>query len=384
MYKNVNWIKRGAVAAVAAGLMLGALPGVALAAEVNEPSIDLDSQTAVDVLQKNWTAATNTQLVNGEKFTFALTLNGIEPVGGNPEVNPKGFTDTAKTKNVKLQAQWKDLSNGTNKATKTFSAADLFKDVVFYSPGIYKFNVKEVKGTNPNVAYDETNSYDIWVNVSWTDDYPTEEVLQIKSIKVHKEGSETQKSTAAGEAFDNGSNAFGEDDPFIVKKVVSGEGASTSQHFKFAVEVTGVSGSYDYVLTGTHDGDSKGGTAKAENNELTIECNLAHEEELKIVGLPKDAKVTVSETGAEGYAESYQVKGTSTATTQDVADGAELTATIEKIEGANGVTFTNTKDAAVDTGLVISVLPYVGLGAAAVAGAATLVISRKRRQSEEF
>lgn len=381
MYKNVNWIKRGAVAAVAAGLMLGALPGVAMAADTVTP-INVTQES--NVLKKTWTAATNTQLNNTEKFKFRLTYLGAENVGTNAYETPRPFSGVEGTKDVELTAKWKDDAGTNNVATETFNAKALFDGVSFSAPGVYKFNVKEIAGNNPNVEYDSDTNYDIWVTVTWTKDYPNPKTLEIGAIYTHKIDAQgkDKKNVLEENTFSNGSTADKDGKPVVVKKFVSGTGANTSDHFKFKIVVTDVEGSYDYESTAKDDGDIKSGTATAVDGVLTIEGNLAHNEQVSIKGLPEKAKITVTETGANGYDETY-VAGKYKNDT-GVADGKEFKTDEITVSEAKEITFTNKKGALVETGITMNTLPFVGVAAVAAAGAVTLVISRKRRQGEEF
>lgn len=386
MYKK-NWIKQGAVAAVAAGLMLGALPGVALATTVSENNSIADLPS----LEKTWTAPSNTMLVDGKSFDFTLTYKGAEKLNGISYEAPTfksgdsaGKTFTSDT--VTLTYNWKTEANGGVSSKGTLTASEVFENVDFSKPGIYHFQIAEVKPTNadPNIKYDITPK-DIYVMVSW--DTVNGTTPDFKAVKVQwangKSYDATKDEYAKGPVVVN-NNANDNLGTLEVSKVVTGTAANENDIFSFKVTLTGVSGSYDYDLcTGTKK--IKSGTVVAGENVL----QLTHNQKVVIKNLPDGAGWTVEETGdLKGYTPSFG-NSDNLEKNEGAVEGSKVKAsgvlTVTKAGGdTDTVNYKNEKGFAPNAGITANSLPFVGVAAVAAAGAVTLVISRKRRAGEEF
>lgn len=342
---QLSRLKKNVVAAVLAGSMVVALPGAALATEVTDSSFTVD---------KTWTAASNAQLNNGETFNFQVQFTGATQQG---TWTPTDLSKDVKT--VSLTADWQTLANGGDTATAKLAASELFAGYDFTAPGTYSFTVQEVAGANPNVVYDGT-VYTVEVVVSMPDNYPESDTPVIREIKAKAAGG--AKADAA--AFSNTAQA---NDSLTVSKKVAGTAANTADEFTYTVTLEGVQGSYDFVKK-TAAGQETTGTI-ASGDTFT----LKHGESIEIKNLPEGAKYTVVETDTE-----YNEK--------NVADGVEGTLTATGTVQANGskVAYTNEKGFAPATGINSDTLPFAVGGLVVAVAAGTLLISRKRRASEEF
>ena len=335
-------LKKNVVAAALAGSMVIALPGAAFATTVGDNGFTVD---------KTWTAASNTQLNNTEAFTFQIQFAGADKVG---TWEPTSLSADAKTRT--LTAKWQDLANGGNSASAQLAAKELFEGYDFDTPGVYKFTLTEVSGKNPNIVY-ATNSYNVEVSVAMPEDYPTHTTPVIQKIQV-KDGD--QKADKA--AFANTAKA---NDSLTVSKKVAGTAANTQDEFSYTLKIEGAQGSYDYVLDGAT------GTFDAKD---ALTFKLRHGQSIEIKNLPEGATYTVTEAYTE-YNENFAVDGG-----QSQA-GAVATGTIH--DGST-VAYTNEKGFAPATGVNSDTMPFVFGGLVVVAGAGALLISRKRRASEEF
>ena len=117
--------------------------------------------------------------------------------------------------------------------------------------------------------------------------------------------------------------------------------------------------------------DGVAGTFDAKD---ALTFKLRHGQSIEIKNLPKGATYTVTEADTE-YNENFAVDGG-----QSQA-GAVATGTIH--DGST-VAYTNEKGFAPATGVNSDTMPFVFGGLVVVAGAGALLISRKRRASEEF
>lgn len=335
-------LKKNVVAAALAGSMVIALPGAAFATTVDNNGFTVD---------KTWTAASNTQLNNTEAFNFQVQFTGAT-AQGTWEPAQLSTDKVVRT----LTADWKDLAGAGASANARLTAQQLFAGYNFTAPGTYNFTVKEIAGSNPNIVYDGT-VYNVEVVVSMPDDYPASDTLVIREIKAKAaSGNKADKA-----AFENTAKA---NDSLTVSKKVAGAAANTKDEFSYTLKIEGAQGSYDAV---------KG------NDKYTVEAGkdftfkLKHGESIEIKNLPDGAKYTVVEDDTD-YTEKNVADG--------VAGGAQAAGTIK----ANGstVAYTNEKGFAPATGVNSDTMPFVFGGLVVVAGANALLISRKRRASEEF
>lgn len=165
-----------------------------------------------------------------------------------------------------------------------------------------------------------------------------------------------------------------------VTKTVTGNMADLDEEFTFQMSIAG-----DY------DADKitykKGTTEEGKLSELADnKFTLKNDESIVFSGIPKDAVVTVTETGAEDYKTTVDVSNTPT--TEAVALAAETgseatkTGTVTIDETAKTIAFTNEKEIPVNTGVILDTLPYV-LMLIAVGGGVVAFFLRKRHHDDE-
>lgn len=337
-------LKKNVVAAALAGSMVIALPGAAFATTVEDNGFIVD---------KTWTAASNTQLNNTEAFTFEVQFTGATPQG-SWEPATLSTDKVVRT----LTADWKNRAGDGVSANASLTAKILFAGYDFTAPGTYNFTVKEIAGSNPNILYDGT-VYNVEVVVSMPDNYPASKTPVIREIKAKAaNGDKADKAAFANTAEANY--------PLTVSKKVAGTAANTQDEFEYTLTLKGVEGSYDFVK-----GVKTGTVTAGEPFKFT----LKHDESIEIKNLPKGATYTVTEANTD-YTENFAVDG------GQVQAGAVATGTIKA--GGSKVAYTNEKGFAPATGVNSDTMPFVFGGLVVVAGAGALLISRKRRASEEF
>ena len=336
-------LKKNVVAAALAGSMVIALPGAAFATTVDNNGFTVD---------KTWTAASNTQLNNTEAFTFEVQFTGATAEGTWTPA------DLSTDKVVRtLTADWKTLAGAGASANASLTAKTLFAGYDFTAPGTYNFTVKEIAGSNPNIVYDGT-VYNVEVVVSMPDNYPASDTPVIKEIKAKvANGDKADKAAFANTAKAN--------DSLKVFKKVAGTAANTQDEFSYTLKIEGAQGSYGYVLNGV------AGTFDAKD---TLTFKMKHDQSIEIKNLPEGATYTVTEADTD-YTESFAVDG------GQAQAGKVATGTIHK---DSTVVYTNEKGFAPATGVNSDTMPFVFGGLVVVAGAGALLISRKRRASEEF
>lgn len=344
MAMAMSRLKKNVVAAALAGSMVIALPGAAFATTVE------DNGFAVD---KTWTAASNTQLNNTEAFTFEVQFKGATPQGSWKPAE----LSTAPVQRT-LTADWKTIAGQGASANARLTAQQLFEGYDFTAPGTYNFTVKEIAGSNPNILYDGTE-YNVEVVVSMPDNYPASSTPVIREIKAKAaNGDKADKA-----AFANTAEASY---PLTVSKKVAGTAANTADVFSYTLTLEGVEGSYDFV---------KGAEAGTVTAGEPFKFTLKHGESIEIKNLPEGATYTVTEANT-AYDENFAVDD------DEAQAGAVAAGTIKA--GGSKVAYTNEKGFAPATGVNSDTMPFVFGGLVVAAGAGALLISRKRRASEEF
>lgn len=351
MNKQMNWIKRGAVAAVMAGLM-GFAPVAANAATIT------DGQ-ATQPITKNWIVASQAQWSEKQEFKFKLTYLSATAINGNATADPTLIGENKGTVSVTTGA------SDTLTHTGSIDLAELVKQFDFSAPGQYTFELTEVNdNNNSNIVWDTTSKYTVRVDVVWAD--PIAKTVQVDGVYIL--GSETiggLEKKASEAVF---KNTPAQNSTLTVSKTVAGVAANTADVFHYKLTVQGATGNYTVTLP---NGDTETLAAGVE-----YEFDLRHNEHITVSNLPSGATYTVTEDDT-AYTETFKVDGADTATTG-------LTATGEIDADGSTVAYINNKGFAPETGITMNTLPFVGIAAVAVAGGATLVISRKRRAGEEF
>ena len=344
-------LKKNVVAAALAGSMVIALPGAAFAT-----TVDGNNDFTVD---KTWTAASKTQLNNTEVFKFEIRFTGA---------TEQGSWEPAKLSTDKVErtltADWKTRADASASASASLTAQQLFEGYVFTAPGTYNFTVKEIAGSNPNILYDGTE-YNVEVVVSMPDNYPASDTPVIREIKAKAANGDK----AGNAAFTNDKKA---NDSLTVSKQVAGAAANTADEFEYTLTLDGAQGSYDFVKhtkTGTETG-----TLTIGDDSKNFSFRLHHGESIEIKNLPDGANYMVTE-AETNYTENFAVDG-GKAQAGAIASGT--------IHNGSEVAYTNEKGFAAATGVNSDTMPFVFGGLVVVAGAGALLISRKRRASEEF
>lgn len=361
--KKIN-LKSGAMAAVLAGTMaLSMVPGVALA---NQASVD--SKTGIT---KTWTVASKNQYDANQEFKFDLVYKDVSAINNNETAVP---SETSKTVTLKGS----DLNKVSDtEYTGSVSFADAFSGVTFSKPGEYYFELSEQNTGNPNVKYDN-QKYTVRVNVVWDDVAAgTVKVDSVQTIKgafksVSQKYTEADKTEASFSNKANGGNGS-----LAVTKKVAGMAANTADKFTFTVKISGVKGTYAVNDTNENSGNAKTVTAKDGTIDATFSLN--HGETVTINNLPNDATWTVTEGSND---KGYTLQNVESTDNAD-KDASKANGTITDND-TDTATFTNDKGFGPQTGVTMNMLPGIGIAVVAVAGGATLVISRRKRAGQDF
>ncbi len=173
-------------------------------------------------------------------------------------------------------------------------------------------------------------------------------------------------------------NSTGKD--LSVSKVVSGNMGDRTRYFTFDLTLTGAAGnmSYDVDLTNATAGDPTYPNPTALTTDATgtgtMTFYLKHGQSVTVKKVPKDAAYTVTETAGADFTVTYRIGATGAET-----NGLEATGTMPA-EALN-VRFTNRRDTAIPTGVLLDVWPYLLIVAAAGVALLLLLLGKKRRRS---
>lgn len=167
-----------------------------------------------------------------------------------------------------------------------------------------------------------------------------------------------------------------------VTKTVTGNMADLDEVFTFQMSIASAEEINPEKITYKKGTAEEGKLSDLTDNKFT----LKNGESIVFSGIPKEAIVTVTETGAEDYKTTVKVSDTPTAEAVALAaetgSGDTKSGTVTIDETAKTIAFTNTKEIPVNTGVILDTLPYV-LMLIAVGGGVVAFFLRKRHHDDE-
>jgi pilin isopeptide linkage protein len=250
-------------------------------------------------------------------------------------------------------------------------------------PAVYRYTVQEVstsKGENDPITYDDSvYTVDLTVDNAGN-------IVEVTSLKV---GDNTD-SNDMGITFRNTCKF---DDLAIVKKV-TGENGEKDREFHFTLDIPAAGDNINLTEGKTLSGVIEKKDADSKAVTITVGTpfgfDLKDGEALVIKNVPEGMIYTVTEDEYDGYK-------TTIAYTSDIKDNAgdvenENTKTVRGnvynatkkgqntpiVEGGNTVVFTNNKEAFIDSGINLDVIPYVVVFVIAAVGVALFATRKKR------
>ena len=172
-----------------------------------------------------------------------------------------------------------------------------------------------------------------------------------------------------------------------VTKTVTGNMADLDEVFTFQMAIDSVEEINPENITWTKNSQTPSigylvGLASSSGYEFT----LKNGESIVFSGIPAGAKVTVTETDAEGYTTTVVVSDTPTEAVALAAEtGSEnnKTGSVTISATAQTITFTNTKEIPVNTGVILDTLPYVLMLIAVGGGVVAFFLRRRHHDDEE-
>ena len=324
----------------------------------------------------------------------AIYAGNDSHVTGSPSfksaVNSVTFSPTDETWDSKQNDDTVTLESNQKYAKKTLTLD--FERVSFSAPGIYRWIITEIRAEAKPSGIDYDNSYertlDVFVKYSDTN----ENQLEVSDYILYN-SKKTDGNSDAGSKDDGFTNTYTTYDLTLTKTVTGNQG-DRDKFFKFTVTISNAVPGTVYDVTVPTDvptqNDLEQGDVIASVNphELTVgpalepattgsvtaTYYLKHNQSIVIKGLTADTKYTITETD-------YSSDGYTTTNTDDNTDG-KTTTTKDMGTDNHTVTFTNTKNGSVPTGILLETAPYLILGAVVVAGLVVLFATRRRRTRE--
>jgi len=266
--------------------------------------------------------------------------------------------------------------------------------VTFDEPGVYRYKIHEV-------ALDPTNTNDFGLtNDQIADRYldvyvehNASDALEITGYVLHNSDGAVLATGALGDGDrkDGGYTNEYETEDLTISKDVTGNQASHDKFFKFVLEIeAGNPGTvYDVDLEDAiaNTGAANSATLAAYKNQanptsITVGADgtasatfyLQHGDSVKVQGLAKGTKYTITET-PEDYTPAYALtEGSAAAVNGTTAVASDA----DGITGDTTVAFTNTRRGTIPTGVLVSIAPYLLIGGAAIGG---VIVSKKRKKN---
>lgn len=250
------------------------------------------------------------------------------------------------------------------------AAENIFEDVTFPHAGEFEYTLREQTGDadvgNGTMSYDDS-VYTIRVYVKNMADGE----LYISDITAEKEGGKKEEIDFV--------NTFRKDTSLTVKKITEGGMADKTKKFRFTINFTQAS---------TCDEDSFASGSMNYEYGKDYPFELSDGESLTFGSVPAGTRYCVTEAGAaDGYTPEVVVvengvesEAVSAGETESLSSTAVNGGGLNLAgEGTNTVTFTNTYEDIVITGVIVDNLPFVLMILTAIGGFAGCVVIKRRK-----
>lgn len=253
--------------------------------------------------------------------------------------------------------------NGEKDITAVITAAN-YKSV---GVGTYIYTFQETAGDTAGVTYDN-NQYKLYVNVVNGD---TAGTYKIGGAYVKKPG-EIPKVQHIVNTYQSGN--------LKITKTVTGNMRDKNKVFDVNVTLTVADGKkvkapVTITTTDTDLGNPTTIAAGAWSGNKAVTLHVKDGTTVELKNLPVGVSYAVEETEYSDYTTSYTKNG------KDIS-GAP-TSTAVRADATDTVVIKNHKDTTVDTGVIISNLPYILILAAVAAGLVLFAAGKKRRADED-
>lgn len=322
---------------------------------------------------------------NVPNVTFKFTIEKGEAVsasGGNPAIyagvgEPTvGSAEFAPSDTTDEGTPTDEGASGSKYATEQVTVD--FSGVTFDAPGIYRYVITETTQSQDGITNDTKATRTVDVYVAYKTGSDTE--LKVTDYVMYF-GTKTDNTGLEAGKSDGFTNAYATNDLTLEKQVTGNQG-DRDKYFAFTVSISNaVAGTvYGVDLTGAEvspnvDGETKTnqGTLTATGGTVTATYYLKDDQKIVIKGLTPgtDYNITEGDYSGDGYATTHTV---------DLAPSQEGRTTGDKGMGNNDheVVFTNHKEGAVPTGILLETGPFILMGAVVLAALIALLATGRR------
>lgn len=278
-----------------------------------------------------------------------------------------------------------------------------FTGVTYNTPGIYRYKIMETASTAPGITDDSELERTLDVYVQYKTGSEVE--LEVAGYALYEgvpsiDADYAEKGNAGQAATDTKSDGYVNEYTtydLTLKKEVKGNQGDRDKYFAFTVNITGAVAGTVYTVdlpeTENHEDNSTDPLTVGVGGSVSATYYLKHGQSIVIQGLTADTHYTITEDdySSDGYSTAYSVEvggeKVVQSTTSNSTGDRKMSIDATEPEGTattddNTVTFTNTKNGTVPTGILLETAPYLILGAVVVVGLVVLFATRRRRTRE--
>lgn len=296
------------------------------------------------------------------------------------------------------------VPNGQKVIMKDITIA--LSSIKYNEPGVYRYILTEVDDGAQGIIYDPTAARTIDVYIVDNG----QGILEQRSAIVY-EGAVTSAPAADGTGITTKMPYYVNEYTSYylqVSKVVTGNQGSRDEYFRFTVNISGAVAGTVYNVVGNFDTTTEitGANPSANTNPTSITVPagatsveqvfwLQNGQNITIQGIASGCSYSVAEDNDKVTAEGYTItaaydntSGHDYVTEDGTANEAAIAISNGSVSDSNltdnaSVTFTNTKEGDIPTGVLVSAGPVIIIGVVVLAGIVALVaVSSKRKASE--
>ena len=349
------------------------------------------------LVAETWTDNTHTTMQSPRVYA---TANNTDMVSGTPTVDSSlTFAPGHLVYSTAQGTDTVDLTGGKKYAKETMTID--FTGVTFKQPGVYRFKLSEANTTQDGITNDALldRYIDVYVNQKAGS---TVSDLEIQGYTAHRSADAIPALNAAWSSSlkDAGfQNDYATYDLTVTKNIAGNHGYK-NQLFDFTITLAGNPSTRYYVEFGTTDTDNAVGATIGDtltanvasltadgtkyyvttnaSGAATLNFKLSDKDYIVVKGLTATTEYAISEDNQD-YNPSWTVD--TLGTENDATGSTASIASRAMLAQDNDVVFTNTRETALNTGVVMTIAPFAATGLAGAAG--IFALARKSKKSKE-